>query len=69
MVKGILLQNPKEFCMSKAIRNKKDKVPKITEAEYTAYLSSLRKLSDGEENVVNTDMDASSEGETTQKED
>ena len=55
--------------MSKTIRNKKDKAPKITEAEYTAYLSSLRKLSDGEENVVNTDMGTSSEGESTQKED
>ena len=28
--------------MSKSSKNKKNKVPKLTEAEYTAYLSSLK---------------------------
>ena len=28
--------------MSKAIKNKKDKVPKITEEEYARYISSLK---------------------------
>ncbi len=28
--------------MSKASKNKKTKVPKLTEAEYTAYISSLK---------------------------
>lgn len=31
--------------MSKPTKSKKDKVPKITEEEYTAYLASLRDVS------------------------
>ena len=34
--------------MSKPSKNKKNKVPKITEEEYVAYLSSLRELTEGE---------------------
>ena len=32
--------------MSKPTKNKKGKVPKITEEEYTAYLASLRESGD-----------------------
>ena len=31
--------------MSKSTKSKKDKVPKITEEEYTAYLAALREVS------------------------
>ncbi len=45
-------------CMSKT-KHKKDKVPKITEAEYAAYLSSLRGLTEGETPSVNMEADVS----------
>ena len=32
--------------MHKPLKNKKDKVPKITEAEYTEYISHLREESE-----------------------
>ena len=32
--------------MRKPLKNKKDKVPKITEAEYTEYISNLREESE-----------------------
>ena len=35
-----------EACMSKPTKSKKDKVPKITEAEYTEYISHLREESE-----------------------
>jgi hypothetical protein len=35
--------------MSKPSKNKKEKVPKITEEEYLAYVSSLRELTATEE--------------------
>ncbi len=34
--------------MLKSSKSKKGKVPKITEAEYVEYISSLREQSDGE---------------------
>ncbi len=46
--------------MSKPTKSKKDKVPKITEAEYAAYLSSLRELTEGNNPMLNADMGASS---------
>ena len=46
--------------MSKPTKNKKDKVPKITEAEYAAYLSSLRELTEGDNPALNADMGAPS---------
>ncbi|MBQ9714414.1 MAG: hypothetical protein IJV83_03725 [Clostridia bacterium] len=33
--------------MSKVLKNKKDKVPKITEEEYAAYISSLKGMTEG----------------------
>lgn len=33
--------------MSKPSKSKKEKVPKITEEEYAAYLSALRELTEG----------------------
>ncbi len=33
--------------MSKPLKSKKQKVPKITEEEYAAYLSALRELTEG----------------------
>jgi hypothetical protein len=48
-------------CMNKPTKNKKDKVPKITEAEYAAYLSSLRELTEGNNPALNTDTGAPSE--------
>ena len=47
-------------CMSKPTKSKKDKVPKITEAEYAAYLSSLRELTEGNNPALNTDTGAPS---------
>ena len=44
--------------MRKSMKNKKEKVPKITEAEYTAYLTSLKRLSEEEEKMINEDMGA-----------
>ncbi len=38
--------------MSKSSKNKKDKVPKITEEEYMAYLSSLKDSSTPKENTI-----------------
>ena len=39
--------------MGKSDKNKRGKVPKITEAEYTAYVNRLRELSEtGTENCV-----------------
>ena len=35
--------------MSKTEKNNRGKVPKITEAEYTAYLNHLRELSEDED--------------------
>ena len=35
--------------MSKPLKNKKNKVPKITEEEYMEYLCSLRTMPDGME--------------------
>ena len=46
--------------MSKSAKNKKDKVPKITEAEYTAYVLSLKNLSEEKDSVVNVDMGTAS---------
>ena len=43
--------------MSKPSKHKKNRVPKLTEAEYTAYLLSLRELTEGENPVLNTDTD------------
>ena len=37
--------------MRKPLKNKKDKVPKITEAEYTEYISHLRKEADNKVNA------------------
>lgn len=37
--------------MSKTGKNKGGKVPKITEAEYAAYVNRLREMSDREEGV------------------
>ena len=43
--------------MSKAIKNKKDKVPKITEEEYARYISSLKAAGDlAQENAENTPL-------------
>jgi hypothetical protein len=39
-------------CMSKGSKPKKQKVPKLTEAEYAAYLSALRELSEGNNPVI-----------------
>jgi hypothetical protein len=38
-----------EFAMSKPLKSKKNKVPKITEEEYMEYLTSLRTMPDGME--------------------
>ena len=38
--------------MSKSSKNKKDKVPKITEEEYMAYLSALKEQSTQTSNAV-----------------
>ena len=38
--------------MSKPSKNKKNKIPKITEEEYAAYLSTLRNMSEGENVAV-----------------
>ena len=46
--------------MSKSAKNKKDKVPKITEAEYTAYVLSLKKLSEEKNPSLNVDMGVTS---------
>ena len=40
--------------MSKPLKSKKDRVPKITEEEYAAYLSSLRESS-GQSSAVTAD--------------
>ncbi len=37
--------------MSKPTKNKKEKVPKITEAEYAEYISTLKKMSDPPQGV------------------
>lgn len=42
--------------MSKT-KHKKEKVPKITEEEYAAYVSSLRNLTEGEAPSPNTEAD------------
>ena len=39
-------------CMSKGSKSKKEKVPKLTEAEYAAYLTALRELSEGNNPIV-----------------
>lgn len=39
-------------CMSKGSKPKKQKVRKLTEAEYTAYLSALRELSEGDNPAI-----------------
>lgn len=50
--------------MSKAIKNKKDKVPKITEEEYARYISSLKATGDlAQENTENTPL-GTIQGET-----
>ena len=50
--------------MSKAIKNKKDKVPKITEEEYARYISSLKAPGDlAQENAENTPL-GTIQGET-----
>ena len=41
--------------MSKPSKHKKDRVPKLTEAEYAAYLSSLRELTEGDNPALNAD--------------
>ena len=57
-----------EACMSKPAISKKDKVPKISEAEYAAYLSALRELTEGENPALNKDMGASSSTASTNEE-
>jgi hypothetical protein len=42
--------------MSKTEKNNRGKVPKITEAEYTAYVNRLRDLSEREEENVAVKM-------------
>ena len=53
---------------SKPTKTKKDKVPKITEAEYAAYVSSLRALAEGVNSTLNEDMGTSSCVKTGDKE-
>lgn len=52
--------------MSKT-KHKKDKVPKITEEEYAAYLSSLRALTEGGNPAMNADVGAPSKPNTPTK--
>ena len=42
--------------MHKPLKNKKDKVPKITEAEYTEYISHLREEGENKINTKETAM-------------
>ena len=50
--------------MSKGSKPKKQKVPKLTEAEYAAYLSALRELSEGNNPVISPKQN---EGKDEQK--
>ncbi len=50
--------------MSKPTKTKKSKVPKITEAEYAAYLSSL---TTGGNSAVNADVGSPSKQNQTKK--
>ena len=42
--------------MSRRSKNKNGKVPKITEDEYAAYLSALKKDSEGERRIERTEL-------------
>ena len=55
-------------CMSKSAKNHKNRVPKLTEAEYTAYLATLQANDETQNTSVNTDMGASFQEKSQQKE-
>ncbi len=51
--------------MSKPIKSKKEKVPKLTEAEYTAYIASLK---EGTEKTCKVSVSAMNGGDGSQNE-
>jgi AICAR transformylase/IMP cyclohydrolase PurH len=55
-------------CMSKSAKNHKNRVPKLTEAEYTAYLATLQANDEMQKKSVNADMGASFQEKNEQKE-
>lgn len=55
-------------CMSKMNKNRKARVPKLTEAEYIAYVASLQGLETEPKKSVNADMGASFQKITEKKE-
>ncbi|MBQ7769706.1 MAG: hypothetical protein IJ373_00795 [Clostridia bacterium] len=48
--------------MSKTIKPKKDKVPKISEEEYVAYLSALKNMTEGVDGGDVTGVPTSTQG-------
>ena len=48
--------------MRKFVKPKKDKIPKITEAEYAAYLSALKSMTEGADGGYPSDAAGDTQG-------
>lgn len=54
--------------MGKTTKGKKEKIPRLTEAEYAEYISSLKTSEECIQQTLNVEKSPSVDGQTTKKE-